>query len=59
MLDILTLDISNTKEVDEDLYEAVLYAFCKKARAYGIDPATVSFDEWTIQTTVKEYDNAK
>jgi|DEB0MinimDraft_4_1074332.scaffolds.fasta_scaffold253663_2 hypothetical protein len=58
MPNTLTLDISNTEEVTDDLYEAILYAFCDKAERMGIDPATVLFDEWTITTTVKEYENA-
>lgn len=54
----ITLNISDTEEVTDELYEAILYAFCAKAESMGIDPATVLFNEWTIETTVMEYDNA-
>jgi hypothetical protein len=58
MLNKITLDISNTEEVSDELYEAILDAFWTKAESMGIDPANVLFDEWTITTTVKEYDYA-
>jgi len=54
----ITLDISNTEEVSDELYEAILNAFWTKAESMGIEPALVLFDEWTITTTVKEYSNA-
>ena len=54
----ITLDINNTEEVSDELYEAILDAFCAKAESMGVDPITVLFDEWTITTTVKEYGDA-
>lgn len=50
----ITLDISNTEEVSDELYEAILDAFWTKAKSMGIDPANVLFDEWTITTTLME-----
>jgi len=51
----LYLDI-DTDDVSGELYDLLLYAFSRKVEEQGIDPATVSLDDWVIHATVKDDD---